>query len=845
MAKKKITPMMQQYFDVKRNLPSNTLLLFRLGDFYEMFHEDAEIGSQLLGITLTKRSDYKMAGIPFHAAEQYIGKALQAGKKVAICDQVETPKPGKLVKRSVTRILTPGTMIEDNRLESNRNHYLAAIEFSTKEAELAWLDLSTGEFQIASGKSIDDLMPVLTSIDPAEVLIIEGEENRWRAMVHDELIHFLATRSVTEIPCFHFDADSGVQSVLDTLGVINLEGFGIDKSHSALGCAGAVLHYVAENLRSKPENLSSIKEYSSDSALLLDPATLRNLEIFRSTQGTREGSLLQAISRVKTAPGARLLEQWLIAPERSLDEIQRRQDCIERFAASPIASSEIQDLLKSVRDIKRILGRVQNRIRNPRELGGIRETLNQLPAIIEALGNVKNAAVDSITRGIDPLPHLAELLNRALKEEMPNSLSDGGYIALGFDEALDEMLSLTTDNKLWLSNLEAEERVRSGIKNLKVKFNNAFGYFIEVTKANLNLVPDNYIRKQTMVNGERFVTESLKKKEKEIFHAEENSKRREEELFARLIEATLEDSDSLNQTAAALAELDVLLGWTELARQWDYCKPELDESESLEIDQGRHPVVEQMLQQDVVGLSSDQSFVPNDSHLKASTSQIHLITGPNMAGKSTYIRQVALITLMAQIGCWVPAKSARIGIVDRIFSRIGASDDLARGNSTFMVEMNETANILNNATVKSLIILDEIGRGTSTYDGLSIAWSVVEYLHRDDERGPKTLFATHYQELTELEKNLNRLENFSVAVKEWNDDIVFVRSVIKGPADRSYGIQVARLAGLPTPVIDRAKEILNKLESDDDVTVSAPGPRSNSRKEIRVRTDDKQLDLFG
>ncbi|HCR30584.1 MAG TPA: DNA mismatch repair protein MutS [Opitutae bacterium] len=851
MAKKKITPMMQQYFDVKRSLPSNTLLLFRLGDFYEMFHEDAEIGAQLLGITLTKRSDYKMAGIPFHAAEQYIGKALQAGKKVAICDQVETPKPGKLVKRSLTRILTPGTTIEDNQLESSRNHYLAAIEFEGKEAELAWLDLSTGEFQIASSQSIDDLMPVLTSIDPAEVLILEGEENRWRAMAqdgtsHDELIHFLATRAITEIPGFQFDADSGAQAVMDTLGVINLEGFGIEKSHSALGCAGAVLHYVTENLRSKPENVSSIKEYSSDTALLLDPATLRNLEIFRSTRGTREGSLLHSISRVKTASGARLLEQWLIAPERSIDELQRRQDCIERFAASPVASSEIQDLLKSVRDIKRILGRIQNRIRNPRELGGIRETLKQLPAIIEALRGVSSTSVDTITRGIDPLPHLTELLNRALKEELPNNLSDGGYIALGYDEALDEMLSLTTDNKLWLSNLEADERDRTGIKNLKVKFNNAFGYFIEVTKANLNLVPDNYIRKQTMVNGERFVTESLKKKEKEIFHAEENSKRREEELFTGLVEATLEDSKSLNKTAAALAELDVLLGWTELAREWDYCKPQLDESESLEIDQGRHPVVEQMLQQEAVGLSSDQSFVPNDSQLNASTSQIHLITGPNMAGKSTYIRQVALITLMAQIGCWVPAKSARIPLVDRIFSRVGASDDLARGNSTFMVEMNETANILNNATANSLIILDEIGRGTSTYDGLSIAWSVVEYLHRDEESGPKTLFATHYQELTELEKHLDRLENFSVAVKEWNDDIVFVRSVVQGAADRSYGIQVARLAGLPSPVIDRAQEILNKLESDDaTVTVSAPGPKSKPRKKIRIETDDKQLDLFG
>ena len=842
--------MMQQYFDVRRKLPSDTLLLFRLGDFYEMFHEDAEIGSQILGITLTKRSGYFMAGIPYHAAEQYIGKALQAGKKVAICDQVETPQPGQLVKRALTRILTPGTTIEDNQLESSRNHYLAALESDSQGACLAWLDLSTGEFQIAKGKDVDDLMPVLTSIDPAEMLIIEGEENRWRAQahdgsVHDELVHFLATRSVTEMPGFQFDVDSGAQSVMETLGVINLEGFGIDKKHAGLGCAGALLYYVTENLRAKPENLSTIREYSCDNALLIDPATLRNLEIFKSMRGTRDGSLLQAINKTNTAAGARQLEQWLIAPERDLTELKRRQDSIGEFVGAPLAVSEIQDLLKSVRDIKRILGRMQNRLRNPRELGGIRDSLNQLPEVLNTLKPFSGTAIDAVVNQLHALPHLAELLNKALKDELPNNLNDGGYMAQGYDESLDEMLSLTTGNKLWLANLETEERARTGIKNLKIKYNGAFGYFIEISKSNLGNVPEDYVRKQTMVNGERFVTDSLKQKEKEIFHAEENSKRREQELFAGLVTAILEESPALTQTASALAELDVFCGWAELARLWNYCKPQLDDSDAIEIQQGRHPVVEQVLKEDSAGLASSHAFVPNDVGLSASESQIHLLTGPNMAGKSTFIRQIALITLLAQVGCWTPASSARIGLVDRIFSRVGASDDLARGNSTFMVEMNETANILNNATEHSLIILDEIGRGTSTYDGLSIAWSVIEHLHQDDTAGPKTLFATHYQELTQLDKHLNRLENFSVAVKEWNDDIVFVRQVVRGAADRSYGIQVARLAGLPATVIERAKEILQKLESDDaTVTVSSPGPKAKPRKKIQVETNDDQLNLF-
>lgn len=841
---------MEQYYEVKKSLPSNTLLLFRLGDFYEMFHEDAELGAQILGITLTKRSDYMMAGIPYHAAEQYIGKALKAGKKVAICEQVETPQTGKLVKRALTRILTPGTTIEDNQLESTRNHYLAAFESDKNGAALAWLDLSTGEFQIAFEKNLDDLMPVLSSIDPAEMLIIEGEKERWMAEAHDgsqqnEIVHFLNARSVTDLPGYHFDNDAGAQSVMETLGVINLEGFGLDTKHGALGAAGALLHYVKENLRAKPENLSSIKEYKSSAALLIDPSTLRNLEIFRSTRGTREGSLLQAINKTATAAGARLLEQWLIAPERCLEELRRRQDCIGALIDSPMAKDELQELLKSIRDVVRILGRLQNRLRNPRELGGIKDTLNQLPFILQTLSEFSGTALDTVSEKLHELPHLNELLNRALKDELPNNLQDGGYIAQGYDEELDKMLAMTTDNKVWLATLEAEEREKTGIKNLKVKYNGAFGYFIEVTKSNLNNVPDDYIRKQTMVNCERFVTEGLKVKEKEIFHAEENSKRREEELFVGLVQATLEESVALRQIANALAEIDVFCGWAEIARLWNYSKPNLSEDDQLEIVEGRHPVVEQMLKQQSSGMAGSHAFVPNSTLLSASDSQIHLITGPNMAGKSTYIRQVALITLLAQVGSWVPATQANIGIVDRIFSRVGASDDLARGNSTFMVEMNETANILNNATDKSLIILDEIGRGTSTYDGLSIAWSVVEHLHKDANSGPKTLFATHYQELTQLDKHLGRLRNFSVAVKEWNDDIVFVRQVIEGAADRSYGIQVARLAGLPAPVIARAKEILERLESDDaSVTVSSPTPKAKPRKKIQVQVDDDQLDFF-
>ncbi len=850
----KITPMLQQYFEVKRGLPRDTLLLFRLGDFFELFFEDAVIGSKLLGLTLTKRQEHPMAGIPFHAADTYVTKLLAAGKKVAICDQAEPPRPGKLVHRQLTRILSPGTTLAPNQLDATRNRYLSALSHDARGLHAAWLDLSTGEFKVATDAGIANLLPVLTALDPAEVLLTEGELSRWASAPHDQAalhaLHAFCTARVTsELAGYHFDTMTGAKTVMDTLGVLNLEGYGLAPTHPALGPAGALVYYATENLCAKPENLRGLQEYRSAHTLLLDPATLRNLEIFASARGGREGTLFSAVNRTVTSAGTRLLERWLAAPPLDIAELQRRQSLVGEFLAQPVGLAAVRELLGQVRDIPRILGRLQNRLRNPRELGGVKDTLSQVPPLrAELAGFGAESGPATLSRQLHELPELGRLLTSALADELPADLADGNYLRPGYDPELDRLRSLTSDNRTWLSELERAEQERTGIRSLKVRFTNHFGYYIEVTKANLHLVPADYIRRQTTVGGERYVTEALRRKEKEIFHAEELALARELELFNALVAAVLDESVALSQTADALAELDVLAGWAVLAREWDYCRPVLDDSDALEIVEGRHPVVEQVLRAPgaTIARGASAGFVPNDTRLSCDDAQIALITGPNMAGKSTYIRQVALIALLAQVGCWVPAKSCRIGLVDRIFSRVGASDDLARGNSTFMVEMNETANILNNATGRSLLILDEIGRGTSTYDGLAIAWAVVEHLHRDPQRGPRTLFATHYQELTQLEKHLARLRNFSVAVKEWNDEIVFVRRVVAGAADRSYGIQVARLAGLPLSVIDRAKTILGKLESDDpSVTLPSATPQARPRKKITVEPpDDSQLTLL-
>ena len=846
---KKLTPMMQQYVEVKAKLPPNTLLLFRLGDFYEMFDEDARIGADVLGITLTQRNGQPMAGIPYHAADSYIQKTLKAGMKVAICEQMETPKPGQLVKRSLSRILTPGTTLEDQHLDAGRNQYLLACNWTKRGLAAAWLDLTTGEFQIASSPAINGLINVFHALDPREIILPDEALEKWRASDETaewsaEIERLLQGRTDSTLMPWQFDPRDGARLVMETLGVMNLDGFGIALDHPGLGPAGALLAYATENLCSKPENVRRIREYRSSDTLQMDPSTLRNLEIFRSSQGTRKGSLIEAMDATTTAPGARLLEQVLMEPPLDISELKRRQGCVGEFLSAPGLGSELQEYLRGVRDLPRIVGRLRNGLRNPREPGAIRQTLHQLPHIKAVIEQFDSPDLTRLADDLNLFPELLELLDSALNDTLPAQIQDGGFIADGFDPELDRLRDLNRNSRQWIADFEASEIERTGIKSLKVKFNNAFGYFIEVRKTNLDLVPDDYIRKQTVTNAERFYTPELKEKEREILHADEKAIAREDALFADIVTAILEQADELERTAHCLAEIDLFVGWAQLAREWNYTRPEIDESNATEIEGGRHPVVEQMMrEQRLKGIPGEHDFVPNDTLLSADEAQISIITGPNMAGKSTYIRQVALITLMAQVGSWVPAASCRIGLVDRIFSRVGASDELSQGNSTFMVEMNETANILNNASDRSLIILDEIGRGTSTYDGLSIAWAVVEHLHGTGPKGPRTLFATHYHELTQIEGELERTRNYCVAVKEWNDQIIFVRQVQRGAADRSYGIQVARLAGLPDSVISRAKVILSRLE-DDDSSHNILRKRMRARKEGVPEKDIPQLELF-
>jgi DNA mismatch repair protein MutS len=850
--------MQRQYREFREKLPAGTILLFRLGDFYEVFGEDAEVASRVLGLTLTKRHETPMAGLPHHAAPAYVNRLLAAGWKVAICDQLEAPVAGKLVRRGLTRILTPGTALEDSQLDSRRGNYLVALAWDKHGWHASWLDVSTADFRLATDVGPARLLPLLHSIAPREVLLPEGLEP---SPEHREALEvFLQGRPVSRLPGWNFDGPAGARLVAQTLSVHGLAGFGLTDTHPALGAAGAVLGYVTDSLCDRPKNLFRLAETKLGSSVLLDAASARNLELFAASGGGREGSLLESIDRTDTPAGARLLALWLGEPSTDLAVIHARQHAVGELVRHPGASSRLGESLRGVRDVPRILARLQNRLRNPRELGGIRDTLAAIPAIGEELAALPGGRLQGLVERIRPEAELLGRLRAALADELPVDLAEGGALRPGFDAELDRLRSLATDSKTWIADFERNEQNRTGIKSLKVRYNGAFGYAIEVTKANLAAVPVDYIRKQTMVNAERFTTEELRTKEREVLRADEQALARESELFLALLATVLETSESLLGTAQALAEVDVLRGWAELARESAWVCPVVDESDVLEVVQGRHPVVERMLQ----ARPGAGSFVPNDTRLSCGGEQIALLTGPNMAGKSTYIRQVALIALLAHLGAWVPAQSARIGLVDRIFCRVGASDELARGNSTFMVEMNETANILNNATARSLVVLDEIGRGTSTYDGISIAWAVAEHLHGGGDAGPRTLFATHYHELTRLAGRLARLRNWSVAVKEWNDEIVFVRRVVPGAADRSYGIQVARLAGMPPAVVTRAREILSGLETGDGLPggkvaaaeVASPlpdAPRASKRKEVTdapkapkppKATGGPELDLF-
>ena len=840
--------MQRQYREFREKLAEGTILLFRLGDFYEVFGQDAEIAAKVLGLTLTKRHETPMAGLPHHAAPAYVNRLLAAGWKVAICDQLEAPVAGKLVRRGLTRILTPGTALEDSQLDSRRGNYLAALCWDKQGWHASWLDVSTADFRLASDTGPSRLLPLLHSVSPREIILPEGLEPS--ADDREALEVFLQGRAVSRLPGWNFDGAAGARLVAQTLSVHGLAGFGLTDEHPALGAAGAVLGYVTDSLCDRPKNLFRLIEAKLGDAVLLDAASSRNLELFAASGGTREGSLLETIDRTETPAGARLLALWLAEPSTDLGLISRRQAAVGEFVRHPGAASRVGEALRGVRDLARILARLQNRLRNPRELGGVRDTLRSLPPLREELQALPGGTLSALAARIETEPALLGRLDTALADELPVDLTEGGALRAGFDAELDRLRSLASDSKGWIAEFERNEQARTGIKSLKVRYNGAFGYAIEITKANLSAVPADYIRKQTMVNAERFTTEELRAKEREVLRADEQALARETELFQALLADVVARTEALLATALVVAEVDILRGWAELAREANWCQPLVDDSDVLEIEQGRHPVVERMLQ----SRPGAGSFVPNDTRLAGSGEQIALLTGPNMAGKSTYIRQVALIALLAHLGCWVPATKARIGLVDRIFCRVGASDELSRGNSTFMVEMNETANILNNATARSLVVLDEIGRGTSTYDGISIAWAVAEHLHGDGPAGPRTLFATHYHELTKLAGSRPRLRNWSVEVKEWQDEIVFVRRVVPGAADRSYGIQVARLAGMPPAVVQRAREILGGLEAGSGLPVkgaaptvapSAPvTPRKAAPAKPTAKEAGPELDLF-
>ena len=837
------TPMMQQYQSIRRTLPSGSLLLFRLGDFYELFFEDAKVAAPILNVALTKRNGMPMCGVPFHAAESYIGRLIKAGHRVAICDQTSEPRPGKIVERKVTQIISPGTVSDFHLLESSRNNFLAAVASGARhpgsggrkeQYGLALLDVSTGEFRVTELVSLTALEDELARFVPAEVLVADSQP---------ELVRRLPRSSPYD--GYTFESDHATYVLCEQFSVRSLDGFGCQDMPAAAGAAGAIIHYLKHQLRRETSHIRSLGVFLSDHYVAVDFATQVNLELVGSNRQNSDRSLLAALNRTVTPMGGRLLRQWILKPLRSLSSIRQRHEMVQQFLDQSFVLSAVRQTLTEIRDVERTLGRLSQGNGNARDLAALRWSLESLPDLKEHLRALTRATLSEgqeqlsirMIEEIHELPDLVAGLQEALVEEPPALLKEGGMFRDGYDSALDELRMASRGGKDWIAALQQREIERTGIKSLKVRFNSVFGYFIEITNANLDSVPGDYLRKQTTVNGERFVTPELKEVESKILGADERAKALEYELFLGLRETLLKYLDDLQTTARSIAVLDVIASLAETARLYGYARPVVTDDTRIAIREGRHPVLDQNV--------SEEKFVPNDCLLDTSENRLMLVTGPNMAGKSTFIRQVALIVLMAQIGSFVPAAEAEIGLVDRIFTRVGASDDLSRGQSTFMVEMNETANIVNNATERSLVVLDEIGRGTSTFDGLSIAWSVAEYLH--DLIKARTLFATHYHEMTELAVICPGVKNYNVAVREWNDQIIFLRKIQPGTADKSYGIQVARLAGLPKEIVDRAKEILANLEASElnaqgkPRLAEAKTPRQKARREEELRP---QLNLF-
>ncbi len=820
-----LTPIRQQYLRIKRQYPQ-VILFFRLGDFYETFDEDARIASRELEIVLTSRGMGKgnaipMAGIPYHAVDNYLARLINRGYKVAICEQITKPGETKgIVQREVVRLVTPGTVVEPSLLTSKANNYLAGLVIDGDQAGIAYVDITTGEFATTQ-TTLARVVSELERLKPSEIAAAKSAD----------LSNFRFNAPVTRLEDYDFDLETNTRTLLTHFNVASLDGYGCGNLPLAIRAAGSIIQYLQETQKGAISQLTGLTTYSTESYMALDMQTQNNLEIFRSSRsGKAEGSLLSVIDLTRTAMGGRLLRRWLGQPLLDIAVLTQRQDAIQFFYQDSLVRGQTISLLNDMADMERLINRVRSNIASPREIVALKHGLETIPKLKEVL---ENSTLAWLKEDLKPQPDIVELIGKSMVDQPPASLDEGGVVRTGFSPELDEIRTKSTSSRQYLANLERQERERTGIKNLKVGYNRVFGYYIEISNSNLPQVPQDYIRKQTLVNGERFFTPELKEYETQILHAQERINEMESDIFYWICGQIAAAAEPVLNLAHSIARIDVLAALAEIAIRNNYARPELNQDNAIIIKEGRHPVVERNL--------PESAFIPNDTFLSNDDTQLVILTGPNMSGKSTYLRQVALITLMAQTGSYVPAASANIGVVDRIFTRIGAGEDLAAGKSTFMVEMTETANILNNATSRSLIILDEIGRGTSTYDGLSIARAVAEYIHNYPRLGAKTLFATHYHELVELAGFLPRAKNFNVAVTEENGEVIFLRKIVPGGVDKSYGIHVAKLAGLPKSVIHRAQEVLSDLEGDG----SRPTIRKSMKNEPRKAVPQAQIPLFG
>ena len=805
-----MTPILKQYLKIK-NKHQDSVLLFHIGDFYETFYEDAKTASDILDITLTSKPMGKgmrvpLAGIPIKAADSYIEKLVRSGKKVAICEQIEDPKASKgIVEREVVEVITSGTVMRPSLLKETDNNYLAAVIKDGNIYGFAFSDISTGEFQSGEIKNLTD---ELSRLSPKELIIPEGIQ-----------IELPDSIPVTKIEPYRFEIDFALELIRDHFGILKIDAFGISEKSPAVCSAGALLSYITENQKTTLKHIKKISHFNPKDGMSLDGATIKNLELITKINGSQKGALLDTINKTLTSMGSRLLKKWLLFPSTNKLEIEERFDGIEELIFKRNILREIRDKLKEIYDIQRITGRISTSRATPRDLISLKISLILANKLKEIISSLNSSIFRKQANRIKDLKKIVNLIENSILEDPPVKISDGGIFKKGYNSELDEIREIASEGKNWVLKYEKKQRKETGIDKLKVGYNSVFGYYIEITKAKLKGVPDNYIKKQTLTNSERFITEELKNFESKILRAEERQSEIERELFEDLIRKLQNHIIEFEETASGVSVIDIIAGFTELSLTHDYSRPKISNNKGIRILDGRHPVVERIL--------NEGEFIPNNIDLNEKESII-ILTGPNMAGKSTYLRQIALITIMAQMGSFVPAKNAEIGIIDSIFTRIGASDDLARGVSTFLAEMNETANILNNVTSKSLVLLDEVGRGTSTYDGLSIAWSVIEYLNSIPEK-PMVLFATHYHELTELEEYYKTVVNYNVSVKETEDEVIFLRNVKRGSSDRSYGIEVARLAGLPGNVITRAKDLLADLRDDDRVIRRhPPKTRQNS-----------------